>query len=78
MLQLQLQTTSRSRQQNLALYTERHLHSVAIMLEMTSRRVECTHFNLDFSQMPAVMQQLHRCGEVFASENFSSIFAGQL
>ena len=42
-----------SQQQHLALYTERHLRSVAIMIEVTSRHMECTHFNLDYSQMPA-------------------------
>ena len=44
-------------QQNLALYMDRHLRSVAIMIEVTSRHMVCTHFNLDYSQMAAVAQQ---------------------
>ena len=36
---------------------ERHLRSVAIMIEVISRHMECTHFNLDYSRMPAVAQQ---------------------
>ena len=39
-----------SHQQHLALYTNRHLRSVAIMIEVISRHTECTHFNLDYSQ----------------------------
>ena len=35
----------------------RHLRSVAIMIEVTSRHMECTHVNLDYSRMPAVAQQ---------------------
>ena len=36
-----------------------HLVSVAITIEVTSRHMECTRFNLDYSQMPAVaLQQL--------------------
>ena len=46
-----------SRQQHLALYMDRHLRSVAIMIEVTSHHMECTHFNLDYSQMPAVVRQ---------------------
>ena len=46
-----------SRQQHLAFYTERHLCSVAIMIEVTSRHLECIHFNSDYSQMPAVALQ---------------------
>ena len=30
-----------------ALYMKRHLHLVAIMIEVTSRHKECTHFNLE-------------------------------
>ena len=41
----------------LPLYTNRHLGSVAIMIEVTSRHTECTQFNLDYSRMPAVAQQ---------------------
>ena len=36
---------------------DRHLLSVAIMIEVTSRRMECTHFNLDYSRMHAVALQ---------------------
>ena len=46
-----------SRQQHLALYMDRHLHSLAIMIEVTSRHTECTHFNLDYSRMPPVALQ---------------------
>ena len=46
-----------SRQQYLALYMERHLCSVAIMIEVTSRHTECTHYNSNNSQMPAVALQ---------------------
>ena len=46
-----------SRRQHLALYMDRHLHSVAIKIEVTSHRIERTHFNLDYSQMPAVALQ---------------------
>ena len=35
-----------SRQQHLSLYMDRHLRSVAIIIEMTGRHMECTHFNL--------------------------------
>ena len=45
------------RQQHLALYMDRHLRYVAIMIEVTSRHMECTHFNLDYRQMPAVALQ---------------------
>ena len=39
---------------------DRHPHTVpvAIMIEVTSRHMECTHFNLDYSQMPAVALQI--------------------
>ena len=33
-----------SHQQHLALYTERRLRSIAIMIEVTSRNMECIHF----------------------------------
>ena len=46
-----------SRQQHLGLYMDRHLYLVTIMIEVTSRHMECTHFNPDNSQMPAVAQQ---------------------
>ena len=38
-----------SQQQHLALYMKRHLGSAAIIIEVTSRHTECTHFNLDYS-----------------------------
>ena len=43
-----------SRQQHLALYMDCHLRSVAITIEVTSRHTEYTHFNLDYSRIPAV------------------------
>ena len=46
-----------SQQQHLALYMECHLRSVAIMIEVTSRHMECTYFNLNSGQMPAVALQ---------------------
>ena len=39
---------------------DRHLRSVAIIIEVTSRYLECTYFHLDHSQMPAVAQQEHK------------------
>ena len=43
-------------QQHLDLYMEHPHRSVglAIMIEVTSCHMECTHFNLDYSQVPAV------------------------
>ena len=35
---------------------DHYLRSVATMIEVTSHHMECTHFNLDYSQMPAVAQ----------------------
>ena len=46
-----------SRQQHLALYMDRRLRSVAILIEVTSRRMECTHLNVNYSWTPAVVQQ---------------------
>ena len=34
-----------------------HLRSVAIMIEVTSRHMECARFNLKNSRMPAVAPQ---------------------
>ena len=34
-----------------------HLLSPAIMVEVTSRHIECIHLNLDCSQMSAVAQK---------------------
>ena len=52
-LQLQVE----SRQQHLALYTDRHPHLVAIMREATSRHMECTQFNSNYNKMLAVTLQ---------------------
>ena len=49
-----------SRQQHFALYIKRHLCLIAIMIEVTSRYTECNHFNLDYSQMPAVAQHCYQ------------------
>ena len=46
-----------SQQQHLGLYVDHHQLSVAIMIEVTSRHLECTYFNLDYSQMHVVAQQ---------------------
>ena len=46
-----------SQQKHLVLYIDRHLRPVAIMIEVTSRHMECTDFNLVYSQMPAVALQ---------------------
>ena len=35
----------------------RHLRSIVVMIEVTSRHVECTNFNLVYSQMSAVALQ---------------------
>ena len=56
-----------SRQQHVALYTENHARSAAIMIEETSRHMECTYFNLDYSQMPAVVRQWKGQGARFES-----------
>ena len=49
-----------SRQQHLALYMDRRLHALALMVEVTSRHMEYTHFDLDYNQMPDVA--LHHYG----------------
>ena len=36
----------------------RHLRLVAIMIEVTSRHKECTHFNSNYRRMPVVVLQL--------------------
>ena len=53
----------------LGLYMEHHLCSVFIMIEVSSRRIESTHFNSDYSQMmPAVVQQYEQLyGPVFVN-----------
>ena len=47
-------------QQHLALYMDRHLRSVAIMIEVTSWHMKCTHFNLNYSRMPAIAQHQYQ------------------
>ena len=37
------------------------------MIEVTSRHMECTYFNLDHSRMPAVAQQAKRTWIVFCA-----------
>ena len=49
-----------SRQQHLALYIDRLLRSVTILTEVASRQMECTHFNWNYSRMPAVALHYHR------------------
>ena len=39
--------------QHPGLYVDHYVQSAAIMIEVTSHHMECTHFNLDYSQMPA-------------------------
>ena len=39
------------------IYGSRHLRSAAIVIEVTSRHTECTHFNLDFSRMSVIALQ---------------------
>ena len=46
-----------SHQHHLAFHMDRHLRSVAIMIEVTSHHTEFTDFNSDYSQTPAVAQQ---------------------
>ena len=46
-----------SQQQHLAIYMDRQKRSVAIMIEVTGRHVDCTHFNSDYSQVPAFALQ---------------------
>ena len=53
-----------SRQQHLALYMDRFRPTVAIMIKVTSRRGECTLFNSDYSQLPAVALQMYK-GSLF-------------
>ena len=44
-----------SRQQHLALYTEPHLRTVAIMTEVTSHHMEYTHFYPDYSWITVLL-----------------------
>ena len=43
-----------------------NLHSVAIMIEVTSRRMECTLLTPDFSQVPAVALQYFFTPQLYA------------
>ena len=54
---LTLKSQAESGQQHLALYINRHLRSVAIMIVVTSRHVVCTLWTPDYSQMPDVTLQ---------------------
>ena len=47
-----------SRQQHQALYIDSHLRLVGMIIEVTSRHMECTYFNLDYSRIPAVALHL--------------------
>ena len=47
-----------SRQQHLALYVDCYLRSVAIRIEVTSRHIKCTYFDLDYSRMLALALRL--------------------
>ena len=46
-----------SRQQHLALYMNRHLSLVAIMIKVTNRHTKCTHFKLDYIRIFAIALQ---------------------
>ena len=46
-----------SRQKHFALYVDRQLHSVAIMIEEIGHHKECTHFKSDHSRMSIVEPQ---------------------
>ena len=48
-----------SHQQQSVLYMKRYLLSVVIMIEVTSRHMECAHSNLDYRRMPTVELQRH-------------------
>ena len=37
---------------------DRHRRSIAIMIEVTNRHLECTHFNLDYSRMPVIQVKM--------------------
>ena len=47
----------------MALYIDSRLRSIAIMIEVTSHRMECNHFNLDYSLMPADALHEHFAGK---------------
>ena len=48
---------------------ERNLHSVAIMIEVTSRRMESSLLTSNYSQMPAVALHHHRMLAIKAIQN---------
>ena len=56
---------------------DRYLRSVAIVIEVTSRHMECTHFNLDYSQMPAVSPQRALQAKP-ANSSFCNVYVGWL
>ena len=56
-----------SDRQHLALYMDRHLRSIAIMIEVASRHTECTHFNLD-------LQSDATCCETMVLSSLAALF----
>ena len=52
-----LQTTNRKLQQQCYVINRKESTKVAIMIEVTSRRMECTLLTSNYSQMPAVALQ---------------------
>ena len=50
---------------------DRHLRSEAIMIEVSSPHIECTRFNLGYSQMSAVA--VHHLQRVGSDSNFSRV-----
>ena len=56
-----------SDRQHLALYMDRHLRLIAIMIEVTSRHTECTHFNLD-------LQSDATCCETMVLSSLATLF----
>ena len=46
--------------------------SAAIMIQMTSRHLECTHFNSDYSRMPAVALHVQTTELMFVVAQFQS------
>ena len=49
-----------SHQQHLGLYMDRYLCALAIVIEVTGRRMKCSHFILEYSRMPAFALHLYR------------------
>ena len=54
---------------------DRHLPSVAIMIEVTSRQTECSHFNLDYGRMLAVALQQRYIKHHFCDFNIPPAFS---